>query len=158
MSTDPVCRFAVRRFKDIVKNGRLTLNRTYFSTVARLLKPGGRAVIHTIVRPKAGRCNLWIDRNIFPGGYIPSIAETQAAIEANDLLVDNIYCHAGENYQKTLKAWRENYRDRRDQLPQEKYDERFHRMWEMYLASSIYTFDAELDAYQVAQFVLRKCR
>ena len=131
-------------------------HRAYFAAVERLLRPGGRAVIHTIVRPQRGRCSTWIDRNIFPGGYIPSIADVQRALEAEDLLVENIHCHAGENYQKTLRAWRKNYRGTREQLPADKYDERFHRMWEMYFASSIYTFDAGLDAYQVAQFVLRK--
>ena len=130
----------------------------YFSAVARLLNTEGRAVIHTIVRPEPGRCSIWVDHNIFPGGYIPSIAETQRAIEKNRLLVENIHCHAGLNYRKTLLAWRENYRKAREQLPADKYDAQFHRMWEMYFASSIYTFDADLDAYQVAQFVLRKRR
>ena len=128
----------------------------FFRTARRLLKADGKLLLHTIARPLPGFCSPWVDRNIFPGGYIPSVSQILSAAEKAGFSVLQIFCHAGENYQKTLKAWRENYRRIRNDLPSEKYDERFHRIWEMYYAASIYTFDSRLDGYQVMQFLF--CR
>jgi cyclopropane-fatty-acyl-phospholipid synthase len=47
-----------------------------FSTIHRLLKPGAKALIHTIVSPLASvPSNRWIEKHIFSGGYAPSISE-----------------------------------------------------------------------------------
>lgn len=127
----------------------------FFDALRRLLAPGGRALLHTIVRPAPGHCSVWIDRHIFPGGYIPAVSEVLKKIEKRGLRVEAMHCHAGENYQRTLCAWRENYRARRAELP-DKYDERFHRMWEMYFGACIQVFDALGDGNQVVQFVLHK--
>ena len=45
----------------------------FFATIRRLLKADGRALIHTIVRPRPGSTSLFIDKYIFPGGYIPTL-------------------------------------------------------------------------------------
>ncbi len=56
---------------------------TFFDQVARLLKPDGRSLIHFIARngmpPKDSR--TWIQKYIFPGGYIPSLSDFAPCIE-----------------------------------------------------------------------------
>lgn len=130
--------------------------RGYFRAIARALAPGGRALVHSIVRPSPGPVGMWIDRNIFPGGCIPSLAEMLAAAEQSGLRVAEVFLHAGENYQRTIRAWRENYRAHRAALPAAKYPAEFHRMWEAYFAACAYVFDPRGDAYQVAQAALEK--
>ena len=130
--------------------------RGYFRAVARALKPGGRALVHSIVRPAPGAVGAWIDRNVFPGGCIPALSEMAAAAEKSGLRIAEVFTHAGVHYQQTLRAWRENYRARKDSLPVGKYPAGFHRVWETYFAACVYVFDARGDGYQVAQMVLEK--
>ena len=130
--------------------------RGYFRAIARALAPGGRALVHSIVRPAPGPVGVWIDRNIFPGGCIPSLSQTLAAAEKSGLRVAEVFTHAGENYRRTVRAWRENYRAKKNSLPPEKYPAAFHRMWETYFAACAYVFDPRGDGYQVAQVALEK--
>ena len=136
----------------------LSRYRDYFAAVARALKVGGLALVHTIARPRPGTNSAWTAANIFPGGFIPALSQILAPIEAAGLRVESVFWHRGENYQKTLRAWRRNYRANRAALDPQKYDERFHRLWEMYFAACIYVFDARAQNYGVAQIVLRKDR
>jgi cyclopropane-fatty-acyl-phospholipid synthase len=54
----------------------------FFRKLHEFLKPGGSAVVHTIVSPlPAVPTNSWIDRHIFTGGYAPSISELVASVE-----------------------------------------------------------------------------
>src|SRR5258705_13985620 len=78
--------------------------------------------------------NPWIVKYIFPGGYIPALSEVIPAIERAGLLVCDIVI-LRLHYAETLKAWRERFRERREEAMQI-YDERFARMWEFYLACS----------------------
>lgn len=56
---------------------------TFFATVARLLAPGGTALLHTIGRTdRPAGTNPFIKRYIFPGGYIPALSEIMKAVEA----------------------------------------------------------------------------
>ncbi len=55
--------------------------KSYFCEISRLLKPDGIALIHTISRRHAGVTNPWIERHIFPGGYIAQDAEILKAAE-----------------------------------------------------------------------------
>ena len=48
---------------------------TYFASVQKLLKPGGRAVIHSIVRDMPSPTNEWVDKYISPSGYLPRIED-----------------------------------------------------------------------------------
>ena len=47
----------------------------YFQKISDYLKPNGVALIHGITRQQGGAVNAWIDKYIFPGGYIPGLAE-----------------------------------------------------------------------------------
>ena len=109
--------------------------RAYFGKIRDLLTPDGVALVHTIGRrsPPA-LTNAWIRKNIFPGGYIPSLSETSAAIEQTGLWITDIE-FLRLHYAETLKAWRERFRAEWQAVAQ-MYDERFCRMWEYYMASS----------------------
>jgi cyclopropane-fatty-acyl-phospholipid synthase len=109
--------------------------REFFSAAAKLLRPDGVMVLHSIGRygPPAVT-NPWIAKYIFPGGYIPAISEVMKAVEHVGLLVTDMEV-LRLHYADTLKAWRERFRARWDEAAAI-YDERFCRMWDFYLAGS----------------------
>jgi len=106
--------------------------REYFKKVKSLLKPDGVALIHTIAR--MGRpqpIGAWVRKYIFPGAYLPSPSQVTGAIEHSYLWltdVENLRIH----YAKTLRCWYERFLNNRERIA-EIYDERFCRMWELYL-------------------------
>jgi cyclopropane-fatty-acyl-phospholipid synthase len=107
----------------------------YFRHAARLLKPDGVMLLHSIGRfGPPGTTNPWIAKYIFPGGYIPALSEVLTAVEHVGLFVTDIEI-LRLHYAETLKAWRENFRARWDEAARI-YDERFCRMWDFYLAGS----------------------
>jgi cyclopropane-fatty-acyl-phospholipid synthase len=117
---------------------------TYFQNCARLLADGGVMLMHTIGRTEGpGATNPWIEKYIFPGGYIPALSEVTAAIERAGLFVTDVEI-LRLHYAETLKAWRERFLTRRAEAAA-LYDERFVRMWEFYLASSEASFRAGDD-------------
>jgi cyclopropane-fatty-acyl-phospholipid synthase len=111
---------------------------TYFQTVARLLKPGGRACIQSIVIDDAlyeryAMGTDFIQQYIFPGGFLPSTQTFVAQARAAGLqVVDQLAF--GQDYAETLKRWRESFLQVRDQLPALGFDQRFERTWLFYLA------------------------
>ena len=113
--------------------------RAYFESVKRLLTDDGVAVIHSIGRfSPPGATNAWIRKYIFPGGYIPAISETLAAVEDAGLWATDIEV-LRLHYAETLKHWRLRFWAEREEIAR-LYDERFCRMWEFYLACSEYGF------------------
>ncbi|NVP54285.1 SAM-dependent methyltransferase [Mycoplana rhizolycopersici] len=106
----------------------------FFKTMARVLKKEGVMVLHYIGRVKpAYSINPWIEKYIFPGGYLPALSEVLPAIERAGFLVKDIEM-LPMHYAWTLKAWRERFVARWDEAAR-LYDERFCRMWEFYLAA-----------------------
>lgn len=107
--------------------------REYFEKVRDLLNEDGVALIHTIGRADGpGAANAWINKYIFPGGYVPALSEILPAIEQAGLYVTDIEV-LRLHYAETLKAWRRRFNVNRQSVA-EIYDERFCRMWEFYLA------------------------
>ena len=107
----------------------------FFQQVARLLKPDGSMVLHSIGRSdEPSVTNPFIRKYIFPGGYIPSLSEVLPHIENSGLVITDIEV-LRLHYAETLKAWREAFMANRDKA-KAIYDERFCRMWEFYLAGS----------------------
>jgi cyclopropane-fatty-acyl-phospholipid synthase len=125
----------------------------YFRKIADLLSEDGVALIHTIGRPgKPDATNPWIDKYIFPGGYIPAMSEVLPAIERAGLMVTDIEV-LQLHYAHTLRHWRERFMSHREKAAA-LYDERFCRMWEFYLAGSQACF--ELGQHVNFQFQLAK--
>lgn len=111
----------------------------YFDQVARLLKDDGVAVIHSIGRSEGpGSTSQWIDKYIFPGGYIPALSEVLPAVERAGLYVTDIEI-LRLHYAETLRHWRERFAVNRETIA-DLYDERFCRMWEFYLGISEMSF------------------
>jgi len=107
----------------------------FFAKVAQLLNKNGAALIHTIGRPDGpGVTNPWIEKYIFPGGYVPALSELARAIERSGLMIADVEV-LRLHYAETLKAWRERFLARRAEA-QTLYDDRFVRMWDFYLAGS----------------------
>ncbi len=112
---------------------------TFFRKIADMLNEDGVALLHAIGRVgRPSATSAWIKKYIFPGGYIPSLSEVLPAIERSGLVVTDIEI-LRLHYAETLKAWRERFLARREEVAG-LYDERFCRMWEFYLAGSEMAF------------------
>ena len=115
---------------------------TYFDAVQKLLNDDGVMLLHTIgCSGVPGFVTPWLDKYIFPGGYIPALSEIIPVIERAGLVIADIeILHT--HYAKTLRAWREAFMSRRDEA-KALYDERFCKMWEFYLAAAEVAFQCE---------------
>lgn len=112
---------------------------TYFSTVARLLKPEGLALLQAITiedtrYEQALRSVDYIKRFVFPGSFIPSIeAMMRAKTRASDLQLVGQH-DFGHSYALTLRNWRQRFLGQRPAVRTQGFDEAFIRLWEFYLA------------------------
>lgn len=107
----------------------------FFDQVFSLLKQDGIVCLHSIGRADGpGVTSKWINKYIFPGGYIPALSEVLPAIERSGLYVTDVEI-LRLHYAKTLQEWRHRFADHTAQAKR-LYDERFCRMWEFYLAVS----------------------
>jgi cyclopropane-fatty-acyl-phospholipid synthase len=114
----------------------------YFRKCAALLHDDGVFLLHSIGRSDGpGITNPWLAKYIFPGGYIPALSEVLPSIERSGLLITDIEI-LRLHYADTLRAWRERYLAWREEA-ERLYDDRFCRMWDLYLASSEIAFREE---------------
>jgi cyclopropane-fatty-acyl-phospholipid synthase len=131
---------------------------TYFESVARLLKSGGKACVQTIVIDDAlfdryVKSTDFIQQYIFPGGCLPCPREFRAHAERAGLkVVDELAF--GLDYAETLRRWRHQFMADKAQVLQLGFDERFIRIWEFYLAYCEAAFDQHNT--DVVQFTLLK--
>ncbi|HEY2658586.1 MAG TPA: cyclopropane-fatty-acyl-phospholipid synthase family protein [Caulobacteraceae bacterium] len=113
--------------------------RTFFETLRERLTDDGIAVVHSIGRRgPPGATSAFMRKFIFPGGYIPALSETTAAVEESGLWITDIEV-LRLHYAETIRHWRERFANERERLALI-YDERFCRMWEFYLAISEFSF------------------
>ena len=118
---------------------------TYFQAVRRLLKPGGRACIQSIVIDdglfeRYISSTDFIQQYIFPGGCLPCPREFRREAAAAGLCVADEFAF-GPDYAETLRRWRERFLAQRAQILQLGFDERFLHIWEFYLAYCEAAFD-----------------
>ncbi len=126
--------------------------RTYMEKVFSLLKDGGLFLLHTIgTTDSVVATDPWVDKYIFPGGVLPSVAYIGEAID--DLMIMEDWHNFGPDYNTTLLAWCSNFEKHWDEI-KDKYSEHFYRMWRFYLHSSATTF--RLRHNQLWQIVLSK--
>jgi cyclopropane-fatty-acyl-phospholipid synthase len=106
--------------------------REFFTTVRDLLSDDGVMLLHSIGRfDTPSPINPFIRKYIFPGADIPALSEIMTAIEPLGLYVTDIEI-LRLHYAETLREWRERFLQNRDKA-RDIYDERFCRMWEIYL-------------------------
>jgi cyclopropane-fatty-acyl-phospholipid synthase len=111
----------------------------FFRTLRDRLAPGGVALLHAIGRMDGpGATNPWLRKYIFPGGYSPALSEVVPHAERARLWITDIEI-LRLHYAATLRAWRRRFAENREHIRQ-LYDERFCRMWEMYLVGSEIAF------------------
>ncbi len=111
----------------------------FFDQVENLLAADGRALIHSIGR-LGPPCDSrgWIQRYIFPGGYIPALSEVARPIENSGLVLSDLEIWR-LHYAETLRHWNLRFQADRDHFAQ-RLGERFCRMWEYYLIGCEGTF------------------
>ena len=131
---------------------------TYFNAVHRLLKPGARACIQTIVIDDAlferyVRGTDFIQQYIFPGGCLPSPNRLKQAAERAGLVVEQSFAF-GRDYARTLRLWRQDFLAQRERVLALGFDERFILTWEFYLAYCEAAF--EQGNTDVVQYTLRR--
>jgi cyclopropane-fatty-acyl-phospholipid synthase len=138
----------------------------FFRFIHDALKPGGTAVVHTIVAPVSEfPSNRWMDKHIFIGGYAPSVSELTHAIEQVPLALTGAYLHAPSEYRRTIEHWLENLQANRLRLidhalaraGDREAAERTFRMWDFYLSAVRNMFDpSESQTYQIAHICVSK--
>jgi cyclopropane-fatty-acyl-phospholipid synthase len=129
--------------------------RSYFRRVREMLADDGVALIHTMARLGGpGTTDRFMQKYIFPGGYLPALSEIVAASEPEKLIMAD--CETWRlHYVHTIRHWYERYTANRDRIVA-MYDERFYRLWQFYLAASLTLFrDAAMGVYQL-QYVRRR--
>ena len=130
----------------------------YFSKIAEVLKPGGRAALQIITIDDKyfddylSRADF-IQHYIFPGGMLPSVERLQAAVERTGMsfAVDKMF---GKSYARTLHEWAKRFDVAWDGIKGGKFDEQFRRLWLYYLAYCEAGFNT--GRIDVGQFVLSK--
>ncbi|MDO8664232.1 MAG: cyclopropane fatty acyl phospholipid synthase [Candidatus Liptonbacteria bacterium] len=126
--------------------------RTFMEVVGRHLKDDGIFLLHTIGGNFSGvSADPWTVKYIFPNGILPDIKNIGEAIEGIFVVED--WHNFGADYDKTLMAWHRNFEANWGQL-QNRYSERFHRMWNYFLLSCAGAFRARNS--QLWQIVLSK--
>lgn len=131
---------------------------TYFDVAHRCLKENGLFLLHTIGYQRSQlTSDPWIEKYIFPGGVLPSLAQIGKAIEGL-FIVEDLH-NFGADYDKTLMAWFQNF-DAAWSALRKKYavpfeasakkGNRFYRMWKYYLLSCAGSFRArEIQLWQI---------
>jgi cyclopropane-fatty-acyl-phospholipid synthase len=130
----------------------------YFQTVSRLLKPGGRACVQSIVIDDAlfdryVRSTDFIQQYIFPGGCLPCPREFRRQVQAAGLQVVDEFAF-GSDYAETLRRWRDAFLARKVEVTALGFDERFLRIWEFYLCYCEAAFDT--GDISLVQYTLAK--
>ncbi len=130
----------------------------YFSAVHDRLQPGGVAALQAIILadhlfPRYRTGTDFIQRRIFPGGLLPSRAALRDEFEAAGLETIGTETF-GASYSRTLREWRRQFNARWRRIAALGFDDRFHRMWNFYLAASAAGFASETT--NVIQVALRR--
>src|SRR3954471_20039015 len=112
----------------------------YFGAVDRLLAPHGSMLLQTITVddqwfPSYHGTPDWIEKHIFPGGEMASVGEILKSLARTTTMSMYHAENCGTHYARTLHAWRTRFRQSLDRVRELGFDERFIRMWDLYLGS-----------------------
>lgn len=127
----------------------------YFGKIAAVLRPGGRAAVQVITirddlyEDYRSRSDF-IQRYIFPGGMLPSLARLREETAAAGLAWAGFEAF-GRDYDRTLLLWSAAFEANWPQIRAQGFDERFRRLWLFYLAYCIAGFrTGRIDVIQLA--------
>jgi cyclopropane-fatty-acyl-phospholipid synthase len=110
----------------------------FFVACDRLLERDGLMLLQTITVddwrfPEYLGSPNWISKYIFPGGELASVSEILAALARTTRLSLFHAEQIGTHYARTLHAWRQRFHQHLDEVRAQGFDERFIRMWDLYL-------------------------
>jgi cyclopropane-fatty-acyl-phospholipid synthase len=116
----------------------------YFHSIRNLLSPRGTAMIQSITLDddlfeRLDNTTGFIEKYIFPGGFLPSKRRFCEAAAESGLAVRELYPF-GQDYARTLTCWLERFESTVGIVKSMGYDDKFIRMWRFYLASCIAAF------------------
>jgi len=111
---------------------------SYFNTIKNNLLPSGTAGIQAItiddqLFDRYKNKEDFIQKYIFPGGFLPSKSELQNYVDKNGLKF-NEYNSYANHYSETLIVWREIFNKKWDLIKKQGFDLKFKKMWEFYLS------------------------
>jgi cyclopropane-fatty-acyl-phospholipid synthase len=126
----------------------LTNYRSFLGKARSLLKQDGLFLLHTIGSSVRGQStNPWIEKFIFPGGYIPAVVQLSKALEGSFLIED--WHNFGADYDRTLMAWFDNFEANWPSL-RGNYPPDFYLRWKLYLQGCAGSFRArEMQLWQL---------
>jgi len=135
----------------------------YFRKCSELLRPDGSFVLQAIVMPERGYATYlkgvdFIQRYIFPGGCLPSVA---TILESTGRATDLRLVHAEDfapHYAETLRRWRKSFTERLDEVRSQGYSEEFIRLWNYYLCYCEAVFEERRVGVLQIQFDKPLCR
>ena len=149
---DNLCQFKIEDYRDVKKKYSKVISKgmlehvtrkyykTYFKKIYDILKPDGKALIHTIGSiDKPRDPQSWITTFIFPSGYSPSLSQLMPSIENSKLVLSDLEILPGIHYASTLKEWKNRFIKHKDEVTKN-FNERFFRLWLFYLASCEFAF------------------
>jgi cyclopropane-fatty-acyl-phospholipid synthase len=106
--------------------------------IHRSVGDSGRGLLHFIGRNRPRPLNAWVRKHIFPGAYPPTLREMMEILEPWDLAVLDVE-NLRQHYARTLEHWLGRFEGSKQQVAA-MFDERFVRMWRLYLAGSAAAF------------------
>ena len=120
----------------------------FVDCVNQVMKDGGLFLLHFISALKEHPGDPWIKKYIFPGGMVPSLREMVSHMSEDGfhiMDVENLRLH----YNKTLLCWEKNFTEHLEEI-HSMFDERFIRMWDLYLSACAATFhNGIIDLHQI---------
>jgi cyclopropane-fatty-acyl-phospholipid synthase len=125
---------------------------------ARFLKPGGLGLMHFIGHVGRFPTDFFIRKHVFPGGWIPSLADVVVEMEKAGLEVVDVE-NLRRHYALTLDAWAERFDDNWERiraLDAARFDERFRRLWRLYLYGCAEMFRSPAGHTHLFQIVFSK--
>ena len=125
---------------------------------AKFLKPGGLGVLHFISHVGHFETEFFVRKYVFPGGWIPSLADTLVAMEECGLEVLDVE-NLRRHYALTLDAWTERFARNWEEiraLDPARFNERFRRIWRTYLIGSAEMFRSAAAQTHLFQIVFSK--
>lgn len=124
----------------------------FMENTHKLLNDGGVALLHCITGLVEVEGNHFLTKYIFPGGAIPSIRALVDNMSQNNLKIVDVES-LRRHYTLTLRNWAENFEANIDKV-REQFDERFIRMWRLYLNACAANFTCGVS--DLHQFLITK--
>jgi cyclopropane-fatty-acyl-phospholipid synthase len=118
-----------------------------YNSQTSFLNEGGASLLHCITGYDEMGVNNWINKYIFPGGYIPAVHELASLMVENKFYIID-FESLREHYTKTLEHWAQNFEQALPVINKIK-DETFIRMWRLYLNACAASFHCgNIDIHQ----------